>query len=220
MGALLATGTDMSDPVGGVQPLVPDWVFLIYILAAVGGSVANNVVTYYSSGLALQAIGIPLHRYTATALDTVFSTAIVLYVLFVQDFTTALNNFVALMIVWLAPFAGVWLADGMMRRWRYDPVAAHGMSRAQNSIYWGWNGVNVRGFIALIAGVVACLLTINAPIFQGPISRALDGADLTWVLGFIVSGLTYYALARGNVAQQMSAATPNAVTVVESEEVL
>jgi NCS1 family nucleobase:cation symporter-1 len=202
MGALLASAGDMSDPVGGVEPFVPTWVFLIYIFAAVGGSMANNVVTYYSSGLAMQSAGVPLHRYAATALDTVISTAIVLYILFVQDFTTALNDFVALMIVWLAPFAGVWLTDGVLRRWHYDPVAAHATHRSQHSPYWGWYGINVRGFAAMFAGVVACLLTINAPIFQGPVSRLLDGADLTWIVGFVISGVTYFALVRIADARQ------------------
>jgi purine-cytosine permease-like protein len=200
MGAMLASRGDMADPVAGVEPFVPTWVFLVYIVAAVGGSVANNVVTYYSSGLAMQSVGIPMHRYAATALDTVISTAIVLYVLFVQDFSTALNDFVALMIVWLAPFAGVWLTDGILRRWHYDPVAVHAVKRHQGSAYWGWNGVNLHGFAALLAGVAACLLTINAPIFQGPISRLLGGADLTWIVGFVVSGLTYFALRRVAVA--------------------
>jgi purine-cytosine permease-like protein len=200
MGALLASRGDMTDPVGGVAPFVPNWVFLIYIAAAVGGSVANNVVTYYSSGLAIQSVGIPLHRYVATALDTVIATAIVLYILFVQDFTSVLNDFVAVMIVWLAPFAGVWLADGMLRRWQYDPAAVHATRRDQQSAYWGWNGLNLRGFAALTAGVVACLLTVNAPIIQGPISRLLGGADLTWIVGFVVAGGTYYALARRETA--------------------
>jgi purine-cytosine permease-like protein len=196
MGALLASRGDMSDPIAGVEPFVPAWVFYIYIVAAVGGSVANNVVTYYSSGLAMQSVGIPLHRYSATALDTAISTAIVLYILFVQDFSTALNNFVALMIVWLAPFAGVWITDGLLRRWHYDPVAVHTTRRGEANPYWSWNGINTHGFAALFAGVVACVLTINAPVFQGPVSRLLDGVDLTWIVGFVVSALTYLALAR------------------------
>lgn len=215
MGALLASRGDMSDPVGGVEPFVPTWVFFIYIVAAVGGSVANNVVTYYSSGLAMQSVGIPMHRYAATALDTVISTAIVLYILFVQDFSTALNNFVALMIVWLAPFAGVWLTDGILRRWHYDPVAVHATKRAQHSVYWGWNGINIRGFAALFAGVIACLLTINAPVYQGPVSRLLDGSDLTWIVGFVVSAATYFALTRFANADQR-ADSPVLATVAEN----
>jgi cytosine/uracil/thiamine/allantoin permease len=123
-----------------------------------------------------------------------------LYILFVQDFTSVLNDFVAVMIVWLAPFAGVWLTDGMLRRWQYDPAAVHATRREQQSAYWGWNGLNLRGFAALTAGVVACLLTVNAPIIQGPISRLLGGADLTWIVGFVVAGGTYYALARRETA--------------------
>lgn len=217
MGALLASRGDMSDPVGGVEPFVPRWVFLIYIIAAVCGSVANNIVTYYSSGLAIQSVGIPLHRYTATALDTVVSTAIVLYILFVHDFTTALNNFVALLIVWLAPFAGVWLTDGILRRWHYDPVAIHATRHSGHSAYWGWHGINVRGFAAMLAGVTACLLTINAPIYQGPISRLLDGADLTWILGFVFSGLTYYALTRVTEAGKATG-SPALTTIAESRQ--
>jgi purine-cytosine permease-like protein len=144
----------------------------------------------------MQSVGIPMHRYAATALDTVISTAIVLYILFVQDFSTALNNFVALMIVWLAPFAGVWITDGLLRRWRYDPVAVHSIHSGEANPYWGWKGINLHGFAALFAGVIACVLTINAPVFQGPVSRLLDGADLTWIVGFLVSALTYFALAR------------------------
>lgn len=204
MGALLASRGDMSDPIAGVEPFVPAWVFYVYIVAAVGGSVANNVVTYYSSGLAMQSVGIPMHRYAATALDTVISTAIVLYILFVQDFSTALNNFVALMIVWLAPFAGVWITDGLMRRWRYDPVAVHSVHSGEANPYWGWNGINLHGFAALLAGVIACVLTINAPVFQGPVSRLLDGADLTWIVGFVVGSLTYLALERSGATARVA----------------
>ena len=61
------------------------------------------MVAYYSSGLCLQAVGLPLKRYQATALDTAASAAMVLYILFVKDFTTVLHDFVALLVVWLGP---------------------------------------------------------------------------------------------------------------------
>ena len=171
MGVLLASRGDMSDPVGGVEPFVPRWLYVLYILAAVGGSIANNVVAYYSSGLCLQSAGLPLRRYQATALDTVVSTAMVLYILLVQDFTTVLHHFVALLVVWLGPFAAVWMTDGLMRRWRYDPEEIHDVG--PTGAYWGWHGINPRGWIALLAGVGVCLLTINAPILHGPVSDAL-----------------------------------------------
>ena len=152
MGVLLASRGDMSDPIAGVEPFVPGWLFVLYVLAAAGGSIANNGVAYYSSGLCLQSMGLPLRRWQATALDTVMSTAIVLYVLFVRDFTSVLHDFVALMVVWLGPFGGVWITDGLMRRWRYDPGRSTTSARAAR--YWGWQGSSRSAWIALLAGVV------------------------------------------------------------------
>jgi purine-cytosine permease-like protein len=194
MGVLLASRGDMSDPIAGVEPFVPGWVFVLYILAAAGGSIANNVVAYYSSGLCLQSLGLPLKRHQATALDTVISTAIVLYILFVRDFTTVLHDFVALLVVWLGPFGAVWITDGLMRRWRYDPEEIHDVTR--RSEYWGWHGVNPQAWLAMLAGVAVCLLTMNAPIFQGPVSDLLAGADFTWTLGPLVSAAVYWAQSR------------------------
>jgi NCS1 family nucleobase:cation symporter-1 len=199
MGVLLASRGDMSDPVGGVEPFVPGWLYVLYILSAVGGSIANNVVAYYSSGLCLQSIGVPLKRYQATTLDTVVSGAIVLYILLVQDFATVLHHFAAILVVWLAPFAAVWMTDGVMRRWRYDPDEIHDVTAT--SAYWGWHGLNPRGWIALLAGVGVCLLTIHAPTLHGPVSEALAGADFTWTIGPLTSAVVYWALARGGLDQ-------------------
>ncbi len=190
MGAFCATLGDMSDPVAGLKPFVPPWLFIVYILAVVGGSLANNVPTYYSSGLSLQAIGLKLHRYTATMFDVVVSMAITLYILFVQDFSTALDNFIALLVVWVGPFGGVWICDGFLRRGSYDARAIHSKNR-DTGRYWGWHGLNPAGGIALAAGMAIAALTMRSPLYEGPIATALGGADLSWILGFPVSALSY-----------------------------
>ena len=195
MGALCATLGDMSDPVAGLKPFIPPWLFLVYILAVIGGSIANSVPTYYSSGLTLQAMGLKLHRHVATALDVVVATALSLYVLFVQDFTTALNAFIALLMVWVGPFGGVWVCDGLLRRGRFDARAIHSGAGAGGR-YWGWRGFNPSGCIALIAGMLAAALTMRSPVYDGPLALALGGADLSWLLGFPVSALVYAGLTR------------------------
>jgi nucleobase:cation symporter-1, NCS1 family len=214
MGVLLASRGDMSDPIAGVDPFVPGWLYVLYILAAAGGSIANNVVAYYSSGLCLQSVGLPLKRFQATALDTLLSTAMVLYILFVRDFTTVLHDFVALLVAWLGPFAAVWITDGLMRRWRYDPAEVHDMT--PRSEYWGWRGFGLPGWVALLAGVVVCVLTMNAPIFQGPVSHALAGADFSWTLGPIVSAAVYWAIARDRQSRRSSRARDTATARVSA----
>lgn len=193
MGAFSATLGDMSDPVGGLKPFIPGWLFVVYIFAVVGGSLANNVPTYYSSGLSLQAMGLKVHRNVATGLDVVFSTAIALYILFVQDFSTAFNDFIALLVVWVGPFGGVWICDGYLRNGNFDFHAIHSKAGAAGS-YWGWRGFNLPGCIALSTGMTAAAITMKSPLYDGPIAVALGGADLSWLVGFPVSALIYGSL--------------------------
>ena len=195
MGALCATLGDMSDPVAGLKPFIPDWLFVVYIFAVIGGSLANAIPTYYSSGLTLQAMGLKVHRNVATTIDVVMSAALALYVLFVQDFTTALNNFIALLVVWVGPFGGVWICDAYLRRGQLDFHAIHSNERSAGR-YWGWHGYNPAGCIALLAGMVVAALTMRSPGYNGPLATALGGADLSWILGFPVSALVYAGLAR------------------------
>jgi purine-cytosine permease-like protein len=193
MGACCATLGDMADPVAGLKPFMPAWLFVIYIVAVVGGSLANNVTTYYSSGLSLQAVGLRMHRYAATLADVVVSTAVTLYVIFVQDFTTALNDFIALLVVWVGPFGGVWICDGLLRGGRFDAGAIHSKARAGGA-YWGWRGFNRDGVVAMAVGMTAAALTMKSPLYDGPLATALGGADLNWILGFSGAALSYWAL--------------------------
>jgi hypothetical protein len=66
----------------------------------------------------------------------------------------------------------------------------------------------------MLTGSGICLLTVNAPIFQGPLSKELDGADLSWILGPLVAAAVYFVIARDNV--RASAAVP-ASHIAEAE---
>jgi purine-cytosine permease-like protein len=198
MGAYCATFGDMTDPVAGLKPFMPAWLFIVYIFAVVGGSLANNVPTYYSSGLTLQAIGIKLHRHAATALDVAVATAMTLYLLFVENFSTALDNFVSLLMVWVGPYGGVWICDGFLRRGKYDPQAIH--TPQAGGEYWGWRGINSTGYLAMAAGMVAAALSMKSPLYDGPLATLLGGTDLSWILGFPVSMVTYRLLSAADGA--------------------
>jgi purine-cytosine permease-like protein len=126
-------------------------------------------------------------------LDVIVSTGITLYIIFVQDFSTALNDFIALLVMWVGPYGGVWICDALLRRGHYDARAIHSKARAGGR-YWGWRGLNLAGCVAIVAGMVVSALTMNSPLYEGPIASALGGADLSWILGLPVSALLYAAL--------------------------
>jgi nucleobase:cation symporter-1, NCS1 family len=191
MGAMWASLGNMSDPVAGLKPFIPTWLFVTYILAVFGGALAANVPVFYSSGLSLQSMGLNVKRWLATAIDVFISTAVVIYILFVQDFTTALNDFVALLLVWVGPYGGIWMCDGFLRHWVYESGTVH-----RDPARAAMPGVSRRipGWVALIAGMSVGVLTMRSPLYDGPVATALGGMDLNWVLGFFVSAGTYYIL--------------------------
>ena len=189
MGVLWASMSDMSDPVAGLKPLLPNWLYFLFILAVIAGSVANNAPTFYSSGLSLQAAGLRLSRWMATALDIGVSTLLVVYILFVQDLTSVMNNFVAVLVAWSGPYAGVWLTDGILRGWRLDLRDIHAQAGSPGRT----TGGRRAAWLAFAVGMAVAIATMKSPVFVGPIAQALGGMDLSWVLGGLVAGGVYAA---------------------------
>jgi purine-cytosine permease-like protein len=149
----------------------------------------------------LQATGLKLSRWAATCLDIVISTAAVLYILFVQDLSTVLNDFVSLLVAWSGPYAGVWLADGLLRRWRFDLKEIHPEPGYLPRRPAG------RAWIAFAAGAAMAALTMKSPLYQGPLNRLLGGMDLSWLLGLATSA-GVYSLVRKSTPQADALDTP------------
>lgn len=202
VGTMMAAQTEggFLDPVAGVKPIIPYWIYVIWILAAIGGSISNNALTLYSAGLAAQAAGLPLKRWQATVVDGIVAIAGLVYVLFIDNgnFFANLNSYIVLAIAWVGPFGAVYLLDLWWRNWRVRPEYVHGGS---SSPFTGISGPRRSAWIATIAGIVAALLTIASPKFNGPIAKALD-TDLSWAAGPLVAGGIYWALGRQQVVAE------------------
>ena len=62
LGVLAGTVVDMTDPQTSLRTLLPGWFYPVFLLLIVAGAMTNNVLTAYSTGLALQAVGIGWRR--------------------------------------------------------------------------------------------------------------------------------------------------------------
>jgi purine-cytosine permease-like protein len=158
----------------------------------------------------LQALGVPVTRWGAVVIDTVVVAIVTGLVLFKGDFYNDLTGFFLYIVVWLGPWFGIFIADWLLRRARYDREA---LAAPQGGLYWRNGGIHWPALIAQALGMLAALMWINAafavPAFVGPLSNlipALAGSDFSWLLGIVVAGLIYWLLARSRVRQE--AATP------------
>ncbi|WP_405774794.1 purine-cytosine permease family protein [Streptomyces sp. NBC_00859] len=191
-GVAAATQADMTDAVAGVEKLLPGWFQPVFLLLVLGGSVTNSILTLYSSSLNLQVLGIPWSRARAIIVSVVVTAIGSLAALFLADFTESLLSFLSLLIIVFAPWGGVFLADMLLRRCRYDTRSLHA---GRGGAYWYRGGFHVAGMTALVTGMAFAALTCNSALWTGPLVAPLGGGDLT-LLGSVVSGLVYWSLTR------------------------
>jgi nucleobase:cation symporter-1, NCS1 family len=157
----------------------------------------------YSSGVTLQALVPKIRRYHAVLVDSAIGLCITFYAVFNSQFSTLLKDFVAIVIVWIAPWCGIFLADWLMRGRRYD---AMGLQRTgPSSPYWASSGVHWAALGAQLLGSLAALSAVSTsflPTWLTPVTTHTGGADFSIPLGLAVGAVAYLVMGRGLVRRQ------------------
>jgi len=192
-----------TDPISGLPSALPTWFLAPYLLVLFFNLLAVNGIDLYSSGLTLQIIGISIKRWQATLIDMVICMVLAAIAIFNSDFNTLYGQFLSLLIIFLAPWCGIYLTDAWMRRNTYN---AAGLLARVGGPYWYQGGVNPAGIIAMAGGMIASALWLNSPLLQGPLSHLFNGSDMSVFTGFIVGGILYWILARVLVPESFSVA--------------
>ncbi|WP_348789283.1 cytosine permease [Leifsonia sp. NPDC080035] len=196
VGSLAASAVDMTSPEAGLERFLPAWFAPVFLLSVIIGTIANNAMTAYSSGLALQAVGIRLPRSRTVLLDGTVGVAMTLFALLVWNFLDSVSSALQLAVTILAPVMGVYLADMLWRRNRYDGPALAETSRT--SRFWFSGGFHVAGTVAVLAGIACSLMCSATLVFVGPVAAALSGVDLSMPVGLIVPFVVYLVMVRSS----------------------
>lgn len=193
VGILAATVVDASDFTSSIAKIIPHWFYPIFLIIVIVGVVCNSVISVYSSGLALQALGVRLARSRTVWIDVVVGTALAVYgVLIATNFLVVLENFLLWSIYWYTPFFGVYVAELILSRGFYD---GHELFKLHGGRYWYDRGYRWKGVISLLVAMLLSALCSNTPYFRGPIStHLLGGGDLSAIGGFVVGFGMYWVL--------------------------
>ncbi|ALG09710.1 purine-cytosine permease family protein [Kibdelosporangium phytohabitans] len=199
LGALAATTLDMRDPQTALAGMLPEWFDPVFLIAVIIGAIANNAMTIYSAGLAIQAIGIRMRRSRSVLLDGTIGVLLTMYALLVSNFLDAVSSTLQLMVAVLGPMMAIYVADVLLRRNSYD---GHALSdETKGGPFWYVGGVNWAGVGALVAGAAPAFACISIPsLYTGFLADAVGGIDLSLPVGLVVAAVTYTVAMRGKVS--------------------
>jgi NCS1 family nucleobase:cation symporter-1 len=124
----------------------------------------------------------------------VLAAAVLVGFLASSTFATSFTNYMNSFVIWTASWGAIILVNFyVVNRGRADVAALY--APAHESRY---GDVSWRALVALLAGLVAGWLWEFglASAFQGPLARATDGVDLSWLASIVVAAGLYWALVR------------------------
>lgn len=200
LGAAAATITlEASDPISGLPGVLPKWFAVPYLLLVMISLLVQNSTNLYSSGLNLQTAGVRVSRLTMVVVDSVVCAVVAFIAVTNQSFYGLLNAFLGLIVIWLAPWVGVYLADWVLRKGRYDLRTLDGSKPAPTT---------VPGLVAEALGMIVSALWLNG-IYEGPLAKITGGLDLSIPAGIVVAFVAFVLLARRAVGPAAADPVPD-----------
>lgn len=197
IGALLSLAAPRLGDVSAVGRYAGSlaWAMMIVMLL---GVVSANVINSYGGMLCVETIigtFIKLKASQNRRASLILAVGVaggVLAILGQGNFLNNLTNFILFLLYLAIPWSAINLVDFyFVRHGQYDP-----RSFSEPGSYGQINGMAITAYLL---GFLIELPFMNSTIFEGPIAKSLNGADISWVPGIIVSAGLYYMVMRGRV---------------------
>jgi NCS1 family nucleobase:cation symporter-1 len=211
LGVLVAAWAPSSNPIAdmaGIAGHLGGWFQVIVLLMVALGIVSINTLNIYGGFMSsLTIVSAFVSRWRPTlALRVWFIipvTIVSTYLTFLYsaNLLTSYENFLSFLLYFMIPWTAVNLTDFyFVRRGRYN-LNAFGDPAGE------YRGVAWPGIVAYFVGFLAEIPFMNSPVYEGPVARALQGGDISWIIGVLVSGGLYFLWMRRVVEQAPSANT-------------
>jgi len=198
LGASIASSGSESDPSQLVASVFGVMTIPVLLLI-MHGPVATNILNLYSCSLAALSIGLKTARWKITAVAGVIGSGVLIAFIQSDSFATSFDNWIASIVVWISPWAGVTLVEYfVLRRARVDVPALYDPPETSK-----YGDVNWAAIVSLVLGLAAgwaWQFGLVGPL-QGPLAKALGDTDFSWAAGMIVAGGLYWILARNRVRE-------------------
>lgn len=193
IGVVLALSGHFSDPIVDIPRLLPAWLGIPFLGFAILSTVAGYVPNLYSAALDFMVLGVKLRRQVSVTVVFAIAFAGSLVAVFVYNFINSFETFLSLGVIWAAPWLAVFLGTLLLHRRRGGSGAADAAGLADSS-----GSAAVAGALGF---VVAFLCSNDYPLWEGPVARALGGADISIYASAAVALVTLWLLERRRISR-------------------
>jgi NCS1 nucleoside transporter family len=162
------------------------------LLLVIHGPSATNILNVYSMSVSALALDIKIPRHVLTVIVGVLATVFTIYLVFAGSVAEQLDAWLVGVVAWVSPWAAIMLVHFyVICRENIDIEALY---QPPNESRVG--DVNWAAMASLLVGLVMTWLFLYGliPPLQGPVARAMNGLDLSWLAGMLSAGILYFAL--------------------------
>ncbi len=182
----------------GFPAVSPLW-FAILLMIAPGGlaNIESAAMSVYNCALDVHAAFWRLTRAQLTFVMSVVGLATAYIALIAFNAINSIEAFATIMLVTCTPWMMIMAVGHLMRRGRYVPMDLQAFTdRAKKGVYWFTGGFNIRAFVAWAAATTVGMLFASTTIITGPLTKHVDGIDLSFTSAAVVGGVLYYVLVK------------------------
>jgi nucleobase:cation symporter-1, NCS1 family len=193
LGASIATTGTGADPAVIIVETFGSLAIPVLLLV-IHGPIATNILNVYSMSVAALALDVKIPRHVLSVIVGLAATAFTIVLVFAGDIATNVDSWLAGVVAWVSPWAAIMFVHYFVIRRQDIDVAALYQPARESRV----GDVNWAAVASLVVGLVVTWMFLYGLVgpLQGPIARALNGVDLSWAAGLLVTGTLYYALCR------------------------
>jgi nucleobase:cation symporter-1, NCS1 family len=187
LGIYITAMAPAASSVDSVGAIAGRWILPILALSLLGSDALNA----YTGMLAIESVRSTWQKVAAsraariTGLLVIFAIGTILAEAGYRTFLSSFEDFISVLLFFFVPWSVINLIDFyLVKKGRYDVTSFF----SADGVYGGWRWPAVACYLIALAAQVPFL---DQTLYVGPMVGILGGADISWIVGFIVAAGGY-----------------------------
>lgn len=209
LGVVVGLASANPDQIAAINHLAAGAGWLVMLVFALG-IIDTNSINLYGGMLCSITVGqtfrhrwLPRAATRAVVSVVIVGLALIGALAYQSTFLTSYVNFILFLLYVLIPWTAINLVDFyLIRHGDYDVPSFFEPSGG------AYGRVNWYTLVIYLVGVGVQIPFVNTTLYEGPVAVSLNGADISWLVGLVVTIPLYYVVAKARAGREHVTAVP------------